>query len=133
MKDSGYTYYMKKSYLAVIIILIAIIGYLVYDKLNITQVTVQQEQKQVPAQNATQTPQATAPESNTTNHDCLISAETFFEKKRAGDVDLLGADWDAHFEASSGICFVQFTTGAIYDVTTGDAYRLQGSTYVKTK
>lgn len=122
---------MKNLSLAVIVILLAIIGYLVYDKINTTPVVVQQEQKQVPAQSAPQASQ-TAPQSNGTNHDCLIAAENFFEKKRATDVDLLGADWDAHFEASTGICFVTFTTGAIYDVATGNAYHLQGSAYVRS-
>jgi hypothetical protein len=127
-----YTGYMKKYYPAIFIVLIAIIGYLVYDKMTAQTAVAPQEQKQVQAETPATTTPKKVPLSNTSDHDCLISAENFFEKKRAGDVDLLGADWDAYLDASTGICFVKITDGSIYDTATGDRYRLQGTTYLRT-
>jgi hypothetical protein len=128
-----YTGYMKKYYPAIFIVLIAIIGYLVYDKMTAQTAVAPQEQKQVQAETPATTTPKKVPVTDTSNHDCLISAENFFEKKRGQDVDLLGADWDAYFDASTGICFVKITDGSIYNTATGEVYHMEGSAFVKTK
>jgi hypothetical protein len=126
---------MKRVYPLLILILLVIIGYLVYDKMTTKPTVVFQEptqkQNQVSTKSTTTSP-TSPPQKNAVPHDCLISAENFFEAKRASSIDLYSADWDAYYDGSSRICFVQINNGTIYNVTNGDTYRLEGSAFIET-
>lgn len=122
---------MKKLYIVIGIVAILAIVYVSHNK-RVSTPTVT-PQKQVQTETPATTTTKKAPLTPTTNHDCMISAENFFEKKRAQNVDLLGADWDAYLDTSTGICFVKITNGSIYDTATGEVYHMEGNVFVKTK
>lgn len=87
-----------------------------------------------PVQSTTTEPVKAAPFSQGSagvNRDCLISAENFYEAKRATDLELYSSSWEAHYEESSRMCFVQINKGIIYDVATGNQYRLNGNVFTK--
>jgi hypothetical protein len=120
----------------IILILMGVILYAVRDKGMATTpgttttpaATSTSQQQQNTATTTDTAPFAT----DTTNRDCLIRSENFFETKRAGDVNLYSASWVAYYEQSSGMCFVQITSNngvAVYSVDNGYQYKLQGSTF----
>lgn len=134
---------MNKSSQAIILILLLIIGYLIYDKITTRPTTYQvKEQASV---NTSKT--AVSPEIKKVNRDCMVAAENFFEQIRAKNIDLYSATWNEYYEESSGICFVgikfggwessfnfeDYTSGGlIYNVKTGEIYHLVDGVFTKT-
>ncbi len=100
---------MKNKSGAVILVLVLMIGYLLYDKITTKPKTVYIERKQTVPTEVTKN----------VNRECLLSAERFFETKRSQDIELYSATWNEYYDESSGTCYVQIQ-GNIYDVKTGE-------------
>ena len=99
---------MKKS-TAIILVLIAVIAFLLYDKATTKPTVIEVEKKQAPVVEVMKKE----------NRECLLSAERFFENKRSQDVDLYSATWNENYNEITGTCYVQIQ-GNIYDVKTGE-------------
>lgn len=98
---------MKKS-TAIILVLIAVIAFLLYDKATTKPTVIEVEKKQVPVVEVMKKE----------NRECMLAAENFFEIKRSQDLELYSATWNDHYDESSGTCYVEIW-GNVYDVDTG--------------
>lgn len=105
---------MNKNTNTIIFILLVVIGVLIYGKVTTKPTIIYRESKQT----TTETSQPSQ-EIKKVNRECLLSAEKFFEQKRAENIDLYSATWNEHYDEITGNCYIQIQ-GNIYDVKTGE-------------
>ena len=86
---------MKKS-TAIILVLIAVIAFLLYDKATTKPTVIEVEKKQAPVVEVMKKE----------NRECLLSAERFFENKMSQDLDLYSATWNENYNEITGTCYV---------------------------